>query len=149
MDALGIPAALHTSAGAAQREAYRHFFTATIEPLGALIEAELSEKLERSISLYFPAVFESDLSARSRAFSSMIKDGLDVDYAAGIVGLPLPVKMAPEPEPVAAPTPVVPACYPPSTGLFLFLIRAYPRDTHAGMVAPDVEPDSARWPPDL
>ena len=106
LDALGVPAGLHGADGGAKREDYRHFFTATILPLKALIEAELSEKLERKITLFFPAVFESDISARSRGFSSMVKDGLDVDYAAGIVGLPLPVKMAPEPEPVVAPAPV-------------------------------------------
>ena len=117
LDALGVPAGLHGADGGAKREDYRHFFTATILPLKALIEAELSEKLERKITLFFPAVFESDISARSRGFSSMVKDGLDVDYAAGIVGLPLPVKMAPEPEPVAAPAPVAgatPTAWPPT-----------------------------------
>ena len=32
LDALGVPATLHTSQGSAQREAYRHFFTSTIVP---------------------------------------------------------------------------------------------------------------------
>ena len=109
LEAMGVPASLHTSQGRALREAYLQFFTGTLEPIASLMEAELSEKLERKITLYFPAAaFESDMSQRGRTFSSMVKDGLDVDYAAGIVGLPLPVKMAPEPEPVAAPAPVVP-----------------------------------------
>ena len=47
MEIMGIPASLHTSAGAAQRESYRHFFTATIEPLGKLIQEELSAKMGR------------------------------------------------------------------------------------------------------
>ena len=41
LDALGVPATLHTSQGSAQREAYRHFFTSTIVPLGVLMAAEL------------------------------------------------------------------------------------------------------------
>ena len=108
LDALGVPAGLHGADGGAKREDYRHFFQSTVLSLKALIEGELSEKLEREITLFFPAIFESDISARSRGLSSMIKDGFDVNYAAGIVGLPLPVKMAPEPEPVAAPAPVIP-----------------------------------------
>ena len=71
--------------GGAKREDYRHFFQSTVLSLKSLIEAELSEKLEREITLFFPAIFESDISARSRGLSSMVKDGFDVDYAAGIV----------------------------------------------------------------
>ena len=110
LDALGIPATLHTSQGSAQREAYRHFFTSTIVPLGVLMAEELSEKLEREISFYFPAVFESDISARSRSFKSMTDAGVEVQYAGESVGMRLPVEMAPEPEPepVVAPAPVVP-----------------------------------------
>ena len=43
--AMGIPPTLFTSQGTALRESYRNFFTGTVEPLGALIAAELSEKL--------------------------------------------------------------------------------------------------------
>ena len=114
LDALGVPAGLHGADGGAKREDYRHFFTATILPLKALIEAELSEKLEREITLYFPAVFESDMSARGRTFSSAVKDGVDPQYMGQVVGLPLPVEMAPEPEPVVAPAPVAGATPPPA-----------------------------------
>ena len=44
--AAGIPPSLFTSQGAALRESYRHFFTKTIEPIGAIMQDELSDKLE-------------------------------------------------------------------------------------------------------
>ena len=64
LEAMGVPASLHTSQGRALREAYLQFFTGTLEPIASLMEAELSEKLERKITLYFPAAFESDMSAK-------------------------------------------------------------------------------------
>ena len=36
--AAGIPPSLFTSQGAALRESYRHFFTKTIEPIGAIMQ---------------------------------------------------------------------------------------------------------------
>ena len=76
LEIMGIPASLHTSAGAAQRESYRHFFTATVEPLGRLIQEELSAKMGRDIELVFPQSSKSDISARSRAFSSLVAAGM-------------------------------------------------------------------------
>ena len=87
--AMGIPPALYTSQGAALREAHRHFLTDTIKPLGKLIAMELSEKLETEITLTFPEVFRSDISARSRAYSSLKQAEIDPDRAGRIVGLPI------------------------------------------------------------
>ena len=64
--ALGVPPSLYTSQGAALRESYRHLFGSTIEPLAALIQAELSEKLEETVTIRFPERVRSDVSALSR-----------------------------------------------------------------------------------
>ena len=77
MDAMGVPSALHRSDGAAQRESFRHFFTGTIETLGALIAEELSEKLEVDFQFTFPQATRSDISAQSRGFASLIKTGME------------------------------------------------------------------------
>ena len=70
------------------RESNRHFFTATIEPLGSLISQELSEKLETPVVLVFPEHTRSDISARARAFQGLIAAGVRPVVAAGIVGIP-------------------------------------------------------------
>ena len=103
LDALGVPATLHTSQGGAQREAYRHLFTATIVPLGALIAAELSEKLDRSIRFEFPVEFESDISARARGLKSLVDVGVKPVVAAAKVGLELSEADFEEPKPPPAP----------------------------------------------
>ncbi len=112
LDALGVPATLHTSQGGAQREAYRHLFTATIVPLGALIASELSEKLERSIRFAFPVEFESDISARTRGFKSLVEVGVKPVVAAAKVKLELTEADIEEPEPPPAP-PAAPVAPPP------------------------------------
>lgn len=101
MSALGIPPSLYSSEGSALRESYRNFFTSTIEPLGALIAAELSEKLETAIDITFPQAFKSDMSARSRALPSLIQAGVPARAAGRLIGLPedaLPVESDEEPE---------------------------------------------------
>ena len=102
MDAMGVPSSLHRSDGGAQRESYRHFFNSTVETLGALIAAELSEKLERTIRLDFPQAFKSDMVARGRTLKSLIDSGVPPREAGKVVGLPeaaLPVELPPEPPP--------------------------------------------------
>ena len=61
LEAMGVPSSLHRSDGAALRESYRHFFTATIEPLGKLISEELSDKLEVDFEFLFPQASKSDI----------------------------------------------------------------------------------------
>lgn len=89
MSAMAINPSLYTSAGAALRESYRHLFSGTIIPLGRLIEAELSEKLERRIRITFPERVRSDISAMSRAYGSLAGSD-DPAWAAEVVGLPQP-----------------------------------------------------------
>ena len=118
LDALGVPATLHTSAGAAQREAYRHFFTATIEPLGRLIAYELSEKFERTITITFPEAVKSDIAAKARAFNSLIQAGVKSSDAAKVVGFP-PLSM----EPVEPPQPPTAPAAPTPNGVARGLTR--------------------------
>ena len=86
--AMGIPPSLFTSEGSALRESYRHFFTNTIEPLGRLIAEELSDKLEQDFYFMFPEVFKSDISARSRAYSTLVSANMDPAEAKTLVGFP-------------------------------------------------------------
>ena len=86
--AMGIPPTLFTSQGTALRESYRNFFTGTVEPLGALIAAELSEKLGQTIEFFFPEIIKSDISARSRAWTSFRQGEMEDAEARRIIGLP-------------------------------------------------------------
>ena len=104
MDACGVPSSLHRSDGAAQRESYRHFFTATIEPIAALIAAELSEKLERKIVFEFPQAFKSDVAARARALKPMMTAGVKTKVIESHLGLPAgSIEEPPEPDALPAP----------------------------------------------
>ena len=81
------PLALHVPGLSAARELPAPF-SGTIVPLGQLIAAELSEKLERDITIAFPERVETDISALSRAFKSLAEQ--DPAWAAEVVGLPEP-----------------------------------------------------------
>ena len=67
MAAMGALPAMFQSEGSGLRESYRNLFTGTVEPLGKLISAELSEKLGIPFEFHFPEIVKSDISARSRA----------------------------------------------------------------------------------
>ena len=88
LGAMGIPPTLFTSEGSALRESYRNFFTGTIEPLGALIASELSEKLGQNVEFFFPEIVKSDISAKSRAYASLVQGQMSDAEARRIVGLP-------------------------------------------------------------
>ena len=86
--ACGVPAALFSvGEGTAQRESFRRMLHSTIQPLGRIVSAELSEKLDAPIALNFDKLFAADLSGRARAFQSMVGGGMDVAKAAGLAGL--------------------------------------------------------------
>ena len=113
MAALGVPPSLYTSQGGALRESYRHLFGSLMEPLGQLIAAELSEKLEEEVTIRFPERLRSDISALSRGFSSLAKDGYPVEQLHDMLGFP--GDAPPEPEPAPAPPPD-PAAVPAPPG---------------------------------
>ena len=92
--ACGIsPALFDATAGASAREAYRQVLHGVIAPLGKIVAAELSEKLEVDIVLDWTELRAGDIAGRARAFQSMVGGGMDVTKAAALAGL-----MSPDPE---------------------------------------------------
>ena len=75
------------SSSAAVREAWRLCLFSVLSPLGRLVEAELQEKLEGSVTLSWTELRASDLSGRARAFQSMVGGGMAVDKAVAVAGL--------------------------------------------------------------
>ena len=69
--AFGVPPALIVEGadGTAQRESWRRFWTGTVAPLGALIQAELRRKLDPAAMVSFEALRASDEDGRSRALA--------------------------------------------------------------------------------
>ncbi len=74
-------------APAGQREAWRQFLHATVQPIARLIEHEASLKLGKDIRFGFDRLFASDLQGRARAFQSMVAGGMDATKAAALSGL--------------------------------------------------------------
>ena len=88
LGACGCPPGMFAQgADAGQREAYRRWCALVVTPLGRMLQAELSAKLEADIGLDFAGLYAHDLAGRARAFQSMINGGLDVAKAAGLAGL--------------------------------------------------------------
>ena len=86
--ACGVPVVLlEKSDGTALREGWRQFLHGSVAPVARQVEAELSEKLNISITLNFDALFASDLSGRARAFQSMVGGGMEPERAAALAGL--------------------------------------------------------------
>ena len=86
--ACGVPASLFmTGEGTAQRESFRRLLHSTIQPLGRIVSAELSAKLDADVRLNFDGLFAADLSGRARAFQSMVNGGMAPAKAAGLAGL--------------------------------------------------------------
>ena len=87
--ACGFNAALWGGSQAASvREAWRLALFGVLSPLGRLVEAELQEKLEDTVTLSsWQELRASDLSGRARAFQSMVGGGMAVDQAVAVAGL--------------------------------------------------------------
>ena len=58
-----------------------------LSPLGRLVEAELQDKLEDTVTLSWQELRASDLSGRARAFQSMVGGGMAVAEAVSVAGL--------------------------------------------------------------
>ena len=86
--ACGFNAALWGGSQAASvREAWRLALFGVLSPLGRLVEAELQDKLEDTVSLSWQELRASDLSGRARAFQSMVGGGMAVAEAVSVAGL--------------------------------------------------------------
>ena len=81
------PALFDSTAGAASRESYRQLLHNTIAPLGRIVAAELTTKLEVDITLDWTELRAGDVAGRARAFQSMVNGGMDLSEAAALAGL--------------------------------------------------------------
>ena len=75
------------SQAAAVREAWRLALFSVLAPLGRLVQAELQDKLEDTVTLSWQELRASDLSGRARAFQSMVGGGMDISKAIAVAGL--------------------------------------------------------------
>lgn len=86
--ACGVPPALVAPGdGAAQRESWRRLLHGGIAPLGRLVAAEASRKLETSLTLDFARLHASDITGRARAFASLVAAGMQMTDAEVFAGL--------------------------------------------------------------
>ena len=88
MQAFGVPPAIFTGDGNAMREARRLMFLDSILPTSALIEAELTTKLETPISISHNESEYADSQRLGRFLKSLTDAGYSLPDAANIVGLP-------------------------------------------------------------
>ena len=86
--ACGVPVELIEKAeGSAGREAWRRFLHGSVDPVAKLVAAELTEKLEQSVTLDLSALHASDVQGRARAFQSLVGSGMPITEAAAVTGL--------------------------------------------------------------
>ena len=86
--ACGFNAALWGGgAAAATREAWRLCLFSVLAPLGFMVQSELKDKLEDTVTLSWQELRASDLSGRARAFQSMVGGGMAVAEAVSVAGL--------------------------------------------------------------
>jgi len=86
--ACGVPLALVTDAdGTAQREAYRRFAMAALEPVAAILARELAEKLDTPVQLDFRALWAHDMAGRAQAFEKPTSAGVERAPALALAGI--------------------------------------------------------------
>lgn len=81
------PAVFRSDGETAAREAYRQALFATVAPLGRLVAAELSAKLEAEITIDWTELRASDVASRARAFQSLVGGGMALEAAARVSGV--------------------------------------------------------------
>ena len=78
--ACGVPAAMMAgarSAGPAMKESFRQFLLLTVEPLAALVAAEVGRVIESPVRLRFDALAAVDAPGRARAVHVLTQSGID------------------------------------------------------------------------
>lgn len=86
--ATGTPPSLFTDAdGASQREAFRRYLTMTVQLLAAMLEQELTVKLEADVKLNFDGLYAHALVSRATAFKNLVAGGVPVDQVLAKSGL--------------------------------------------------------------
>jgi len=84
----GVPIEFLTGAdGSALREAYRRMLFGTIQPLGAIVSQELSDKLETAITLSWDELRAADRASGARAYKSLIEAKMPEAHALRLSGL--------------------------------------------------------------
>ena len=84
----GVPIEFLKSAdGSALREAYRRMLFGTIQPLGAIVAQELTEKLETPISFSWNELRAADRASGARAYKALKETGMDDGQALALSGL--------------------------------------------------------------
>ena len=77
-----------TSAGIARREALRMWVHCHVAPLGRIVSAELSDKLDLpGLSMSFEALYGSDIVGRAPAAKRMTEAGMPAEKAASALGI--------------------------------------------------------------
>ena len=90
MEACGVPSALlvANSAGIARREALRMWVACHVAPLGRIVAAELSDKLDLpGLTLDFAPLAGSDLVGRAASAKRMVEAGMPAEKAFALSGL--------------------------------------------------------------
>lgn len=86
--AAGVPVELlRSSDRAGQRESFRRFSLTTLQPLGNLIAAEASAKLERPVTVSFERLRGADVQGIGRALKALVDSGMALPDALEAVGL--------------------------------------------------------------
>ena len=85
--ACGFNGALWGGSSSGTREAWRLALFGVLAPLGRLVESELQEKLEDTVTLSWQELRASDLSGRARAMQSMVGGGMALADAVAVAGL--------------------------------------------------------------
>ena len=87
--ACGCSGMFDATSATAAREAFKRFTFTTIQPLGRIVSAELSEKLGADVTLNFDALMAADVQARARAWRSLAgpEAKMTPEAAARLVGL--------------------------------------------------------------
>ena len=78
--AVGVPPAMMAgarSAGPAMREAFRQFLLVTVQPLAALVAAEVGRVVESPVRLSFDGLAAADAAGRARAVHVLTEAGID------------------------------------------------------------------------
>ena len=85
----GLPPALApgaAAAGPALRESFRQFVALTVQPLGRILEAEVSRVMERPVRLIHHELASADVVSRARAYKALIENDVDKARALELVG---------------------------------------------------------------
>ena len=89
--AVGLNTGLWVDLGAATaREAWRLALFGVVAPIGRMVEAELTAKLDDTVTLSWQELRSSDLQGRSRSFKQMVEAGMPLADAVAVAGLMMP-----------------------------------------------------------